>query len=151
MSESAQRGALIFFGLLNLVLGAIMAFAPGFFFDHIGEYGIRNDHYIGDVSAFYLAGGIGLLIAATRRAWREPICVVAALWYGFHALNHLTDVGIASSRGHGWSDTILLAIGAAAFAFLAKAASDSEREGGGPGARRPSPIPERPADYPPGD
>jgi hypothetical protein len=150
VSESIQRGALLFFGALNLALGAIMAIDPGYFFEHIGKYGAENDHYIGDVSAFYLAAGIGLLIAAQRRSWRVPVCVVAALWYGFHAINHLLDVGIASSRGRGWSDSILLAIGAAAFALLAKAAGDDERAGT-PGNRRPAAIPERPADYPPGD
>jgi hypothetical protein len=150
VSESVQRGALLFFGVLNLVLGAIMAIDPGYFFEHIGKYGAENDHYIGDVSAFYLAAGLGLLIAAQRRSWRVPVCVVAALWYCFHAINHLFDVGIASSRGRGWSDTILIAIVGVAFALLAKAAHDDERAGT-PGNRRPAPIPQRPTDYPPGD
>src|SRR5690349_5484824 len=125
-----------------------MAIDPGWFFEHIGKYGAENDHYIGDVSAFYLAAGVGLVIAARRHSWRVPVCSVAALWYLFHAINHLLDVGIASSRGRGWSDAILLAIGAAAFALLAKAAHDDEA--GTPGNRRPSAIPPRPGDYPPG-
>lgn len=149
MSESAQRAALVAFGLLNLVLGAIMLLASGFFFDHIGDYGVRNDHYTGDVGAFYVAGGAGLLIAAARPAWRVPVCVVAAVWYALHALNHLLDIGQASSRADGWRDTILLAIGAAALAHLANVARRTQAAAPGPPA---APAPARPpADYPPGD
>jgi hypothetical protein len=150
MSESAQRAALIAFGLLNLALGVLMLAAPGFFFDNIGEYGIRNDHYIGDVGSFYAAAGIGLLIAAQRPSWRLPVCAVAALWYALHALNHLFDIGLASSSGRGWSDTILLALGAAALAYLAKVAAE-EQAGRGPAGRQPPSPPRRPPDYPPGD
>lgn len=149
MSESAQRAALIAFGLLNLVLGVIMLLAPGFFFDHIGEYGARNDHYIGDVGAFYVAGGAGLLIAAERPAWRVPVCVVAAIWYALHALNHLLDVGQASSRADGWRDTVLLALGAAALAHLANVARRAQA--GDPGPRAGPPPAPRAPDYPPGD
>lgn len=150
MSEQAQRAALIAFGVLNLAIGVTMLFAPGFFFDNIGEYGIRNDHYLGDTGSFYVAGGIGLLVAARRPSWRLPVCVVAAVWYAVHAFNHLLDVGQASSNARGWSDTILIGLGAAALAYLAKLAAADEiarsRDG-----RSPSAPPRRPADYPPGD
>ena len=146
MSEQVQRIALYLFGAFNAILGAIMLVDPGWFFEHIGKYGVENDHYIGDVGSFYLAAGLGGIMAARRPAWRVPICVVSAGWYLFHAINHLTDIGIAPSRAHGWSDTILLAIGAAAFALLAKAAHDDQQAAGGP-----APIPERRPDYPPGD
>lgn len=122
MSESAQRAALVAFGLLNVLIGLSMLLAPGFFFDHIGDYGTRNDHYIGDVGAFYVAGGAGLLIAAQCPAWRLPVCAVAAIWYALHAVNHLFDVGQASSNASGWRDTILLAAAAAALAHLANVA-----------------------------
>ncbi|MFN2612181.1 MAG: hypothetical protein ABR536_02295 [Solirubrobacterales bacterium] len=147
MTEPAQRTALIAFGVLNLAIGLVMLLEPGYFFDHIGEYGIRNDHYLGDTGSFYVAGGIGLLIAARRSAWRLPVCVVAAIWYAIHAINHLFDIGQATSNGRGWSDTILIGLGAAALAYLAKVASD-ERAGS---ADRPSPTSRRPSDYPPGD
>jgi hypothetical protein len=152
MSESTQRAALILFGAINLGLGAIMAVSPGYFFDHIGHYGVENKHYIGDVAAFYLAAGAGLVVAsfASKRSWRVPLCSVAALWYGLHALNHLKDIGLATSHSRGWSDTIFIGAVAVALGLLAKAAHDDEQRGT-PGDRRPSPVPERPADYPPGD
>jgi hypothetical protein len=147
VSESTQRAALYVFGGINLVLGAIMAVDPGFFFDEIGTYGIKNEHYIGDVAAFYLAAGAGLVIAARRPDWRVPVCAVAALWYGLHAINHLMDVGQAESNARGWSDTILIAAVAIALAMLAKAAHDDAQGGG----LKTSRTAERPADYPPGD
>jgi hypothetical protein len=150
VSESAQRAALIVFGALNLILGAIMAIDPGWFFEHIGKYGARNDHYVGDVAAFYLAAGAGLVVAARRPAWRVPICSVAALWYGLHAINHLLDIGQASSDSRGWSDTLLIGAVALALALLARAAHADE-QGGGLAGRKASATPRRPADYPPGD
>lgn len=148
MSDGAQRAALIAFGLLNLGLGLLMAISPGTFFDQIGDYGVRNDHYIRDVSTFYLAGGLAQLLAAQRRSWRVPVCVLSAVWYGLHALNHLTDIDLAKSTARGVTATVLLALGALAFAAIARAAS---RERAGEESRPPAGLSPRPPDYPPGD
>ena len=94
--------------------------APGTFFEEIGDYGIENSHYIGDVGAFTLAFGVALAIAAWRPAWRAPLLWLGALWYGFHAINHAFDTGEAKSEGRGWSDTLLIAFGALAAAWLAR-------------------------------
>lgn len=151
MSDGALRIGLYFFAAVNLLTGALQLLTPGWFFDNIGPYGAENHHYIGDVGAFYVAAGVALLIAVRRPGWREPLLVLAALWYGLHALNHLFDIG-ESNEGdsRGISDTVLLAIGAAALAYMARAAGRRGGEGRPPEHQIPAPTGRRP-DYPPGD
>ena len=60
---------------MQLVLGLLLWLTPGFFFDEIGPYGPRNDHYMGDLATWYLALGAAALIALRRaaggcRCWR---------------------------------------------------------------------------------
>ena len=126
MSEGTLRAGLYVLGGITFATGAFIAVAPGTFFDEVGQYGVRNDHYLGDVGAFYLAAGAGFLIAARRPTWRVPMLVLGAAWYGLHALNHLFDIGEAESDTRGIADTVLLALGAAAFAYLARGASRLE-------------------------
>jgi hypothetical protein len=147
VSERGLQIGLVVFGLINLITGALLFFAPDYFFDHIGPYGVQNNHYLGDLGAFYLAAGAGLLIAVRRPSWRVPLLAVSAVWYGLHAVNHLFDIDQNDrSDARGIGDTILIAIGAAALAYLARAASRQEGSGDGPPPPR-----ERPRDYPPGD
>ena len=127
MSEGTLRGGLYVLGGITVAIGALMAVAPGTFFDEVGPYGIRNDHYIGDNAAFYLAAGIGFLVAITRPSWRVPMLTLGALWYGFHAINHLFDIGEAKSDARGIADTLLLALGSAAFAYLARGSTRLDR------------------------
>jgi hypothetical protein len=123
LSEPTLRGVLVAIAAFHLALGLLMAIAPGTFFDEIGEYGLRNDHYIGDVAAFYLASGAGVLISAWRPSWRVPLLAVGAIWYGLHALNHLIDIGEAESDARGIFDTVALALAATGSVYLARVAS----------------------------
>ena len=109
-------------GLFHLLEGAWMFFAPGSFFDTIGRYGLENTHYVGDLGAFVLAYGVALLLAVGRPSWRGPLLAVGALWYAFHAVNHLFDVNEARSEARGIADTVLLALGAGLLGWLAAAA-----------------------------
>jgi len=129
MTEGAMRAVLLAIAAYQAVFGLLALFAPGTFFDEIGNYGPENLHYVGDVGAFYLAAAFGVGVAAVRPQWRVPILLVGAAWYGLHALNHLFDVGEARSDARGWTDTILLALGAAGSAWLAGVAARLEREG----------------------
>ena len=79
------------------------------------------------VGAFVLAYGIALLIAVGRPSWRTPLLAVGALWYAVHALNHLLDIDEARSNGRGIADTVLLALGSAALAWLAAVSNRLER------------------------
>ena len=112
-------GALAVF---HIAEGLWMEFSPDTFFDVVGRYGLENTHYVGDVGAFVLAYGIALIIAVGRPAWRTPLLAVGALWYAFHALNHLLDIDEARSDERGIADTVLLALGAGALAWLRPAA-----------------------------
>ena len=58
---------LVVFGVGQLVLGLLLWLTPGFFFDEIGPYGVRNDHYMGDLATWYLALGALALVGGARR------------------------------------------------------------------------------------
>ena len=123
LDERTMRVVVAALAVFHVGEGLWMEFSPDSFFDVIGQYGLENTHYVGDVGAFVLGYGIALMIAVARPSWRTPLLAVGALWYAFHALNHLFDIDEARSDGRGISDTVLLALGSAALAWLA-AASD---------------------------
>jgi hypothetical protein len=132
IGERTLKSVLAFVAAYHVLLGLMQLLAPGTFFDEIGNYGVENSHYIGDVGAFTLAFGVALAIAVVRPAWRAPLLWLGALWYGFHAVNHAFDTGEAKSEARGWSDTLLIAFGALASAWLARVseryAEDPNRE-----------------------
>ena len=88
-----MRILLIAFGLGQLLLGLLLWLAPGFFYDEIGPYPPRNDHYMADLATFYLALGAVALVAVKRVSWRVPVLTLALVQYGLHSLNHLIDIG----------------------------------------------------------
>ncbi len=128
MTERALRAVLAVVAAYHVVTGGIALVAPDTFFDEIGKYGVENSHYVGDVGAFILAFGVALAIAVVRPAWRAPLLWLGALWYGFHAINHAFDTGEARSEGRGWADTLLIAFGAVASAWLARVSERMNRE-----------------------
>jgi len=87
------KALLALFGVAQIVLGLLLWLTPGFFFDEIGPYGVRNDHYMGDVASWYIALGAVALVAVRRASWRLPLLALAFLQYALHSLNHLIDVG----------------------------------------------------------
>jgi len=87
------------FAAVQLVLGLLLWLTPGFFFDEIGPYGVRNDHYMGDLATWYLALGAAGVVAVRRTRWRVPVLAVAFIQYALHSLNHLIDIGDADP---GW-------------------------------------------------
>ena len=86
---------LVLFGAGQLVLGVLLWVAPGFFFDEIGPYGARNDHYMGDLATWYLALGAAALVAVRRVGWRIPVLALAFAQNALHSVNHLIDIGDA--------------------------------------------------------
>ena len=131
LTESTLRTTVGALGVFHVLQGAYMLLAPASFYSRIGTYGVENTHYVGDAGSFVLAFGIALLLAVGRPLWRTPVLTVGALWYAVHALNHLVDIGEARSTARGVIDTLLLALGAILFAWLANVA---QRE------RRPEPL-----------
>jgi hypothetical protein len=128
MSEGALRVTLWVVAAIQVGLGLLGLLAPGTFFEEIGPYAPQNDHYIGDLGAYNVAAGFGVAMAAMRPEWRVPILVVGAVLNGLHALNHLFDVGEASSDAKGVFDTVALALLAVGSAYLAEVSSRLRRE-----------------------
>ena len=122
MTERTLRTVLGLLGLYHVITGGLALFAPGTFYDEIGRYGAENLHYVGDVGAFTMAYGIALLLAVGRRSWWVPMLWLGAIWYGLHAFNHAFDTDEARSNARGWVDTLLLAGGCLALAWLANVA-----------------------------
>jgi hypothetical protein len=108
---------LLVFGVAQLLLGAIMVVAPGTFFEEIGPYAPRNDHYIRDVATFYLALGAVSVVAWRSASWRVPVLVFALLQYALHSVNHLVDLGEADPEALGPVNLASLAITAALLAW----------------------------------
>jgi hypothetical protein len=129
VTERTLRIILGLLGLYHVITGLVALLAPGTFFDQIGNYGAENLHYVGDVGAFTAAYGIALLVALGRRSWWTPMLALGAIWYGLHAFNHLFDTDEARSDARGWADTLLLAAGGLALAWLASVSEQLRRRG----------------------
>jgi hypothetical protein len=118
---------LVGFGVYNLALGALMVGAPGLFFEVIGPFGERNDHYTRDTATFSLALGAITLIAVRRSSWRAPVLAVLAIQFTLHALNHLVDIDAARPAAAGPVDFALVTLGAVLASLLAVRALREER------------------------
>ena len=92
---------LIVFGLYALSVGLFMMFAPGTFFDTLGTFGVRNDHYIFDNATFEIPQGLLLLAAVRRVSWR---CLP---WHSRHCTGRCTRSATSSTH------TTVQAIGSA--------------------------------------
>ena len=92
---------LIVFGLYALTVGLFMMFAPGAFFDTLGTFGVRNDHYIFDNATFEVPQGLLLLAAVCRLSWRVPALALP------HCIGRFTRSATSSTR------TTVQAIGSA--------------------------------------
>jgi hypothetical protein len=115
------------FALVNLSLALFMAVSPHAFYTAVGPFEAFNPHYIRDVSTFYAAIGLAMLVAIRRPSWRVPVLAVATLQYGFHSLNHLLDVTKAHPAWLGWFDLLSLAAATGMLAWLWRAAAIQAR------------------------
>ena len=93
---------LLVFGAYSVVLGVFMIVAPGAFFDTVGAFGTRNDHYIFDNASFELPLGLLLLAALRWPSWRVPALAFATAHWALHALSHLVDTGHRAGATVGW-------------------------------------------------
>lgn len=118
--ETLVGVGVVAFSLVNVALAAALAFAPHAFFEDVGPYGVRNDHYMRDLATFYAALGIVGLVAYRRVSWRTPVLWLLALEYSLHTVNHLADVGDAHPRWLGPANLASLAIAAVALVWLAR-------------------------------
>lgn len=91
LGEGTVRALILGLAAYHLALGLFMVLAPGPFFDNVGPFGERNDHYLRDNATINLAFAVALFVAARRASWRIPVLAVVALQYGFHLINHILD------------------------------------------------------------
>lgn len=124
-SESLQGSApsvltvgIALFAAIQLGLALFMAASPHGFYTAVGPFGAYNAHYIRDVSSFYAAIGIGLLIAVRRVSWRVPVLALTTIQYALHSVNHLVDIGNAHPAWTGYFDFFSLAAATVLLAWL---------------------------------
>ena len=105
-----MRALLIAFAAVQLLLGLLLWLTPGFFYDEIGPFGARNDHYMADVATFYIALGTVAFMSVRRPSWRVPVLTLALFQYALHALNHLIDIGESDPGWIGPADFVSLTL-----------------------------------------
>ena len=122
-----MKPLLVLFGAGQVVLGLLLWVTPGFFFDEIGPYGVRNDHYLGDLATWYLALGAVTLVAVRRVGWRVPVLALAFVQYALHSFNHLIDVNHAHPKWLGPANLISLVLTTLLLAWMLNAQRDPAR------------------------
>lgn len=95
-----------------------MIISPATFYEEIGPFNGRSDHYIRDGATFGMAFGILALVAVRRPTWHAPTVLGLLLNFVFHALNHLADINEADPAWLGPADFIGLAAGSALLAWM---------------------------------
>jgi hypothetical protein len=115
------KALLLLFAAAQLVLGVLLWITPGFFFDEIGPYGSRNDHYMGDLATWYLALGAAALVSVRRASWRLPVLALAFAQYALHSVNHLIDIGDAHPKWLGPANFVSLVLTTVLLAWMVNA------------------------------
>ena len=120
---------LIVFGVYSVLLGLFMFIAPGTFFDSLGSFGARNDHYIFDNATFEIPQGLLLLAAVRRVSWRVPALAFATVHWALHSISHIVDPHHGAGDLIGWLEAGGLVATTVILAFALRAAVTG-REGG---------------------
>lgn len=118
---------LVVFGIYALAIGLFMLVAPGTFFDTLGAFGVRNDHYIFDNASFEVPQGLMLLAAMRWPSWRVPALAFATLHWALHSVSHLVDPHHAAGDWVGWLEAGGLVATTAILAMALRAAVTAER------------------------
>ena len=119
---------LIVFGAYSVLIGLFMMLAPGTFFDTLGNFGARNDHYIFDNATFELPLGVLLLAAIRWPTWRVPALAFATLHWGLHALSHILDTHHGAGIWVGLLEFAGLVLATVLFAIAMRYSIIDERE-----------------------
>jgi hypothetical protein len=122
-APSTLLAGLVAFALVQLFLALFMAVAPHGFFTAVGPYGTYNGHYIRDVSTFYGAIGVGLLVAVRKPVWRVPVLAITTIQYALHSFNHLLDIAKAHPAWTGYFNFFSLAAATVLLAWLGREAA----------------------------
>ena len=95
-------------GIYHSLAGVALLFFPWWFFQHSGPFPPFNQHYEGDLGAYVLAVGIGLLVATPLPENYPWVIRVGALASLLHAANHLAGAILYPSVS-AWAQTLVLA------------------------------------------
>src|SRR5689334_8800867 len=118
---------LVVFGLYSVVLGVFMLVAPGAFFDTLGNFCARNDHYIFGSASFELPLGLMMLAALRWASWRVPALAFATVHWALHALSHIIDPHHAAGESIGWLEAAALVVTTAFLAIALRASVAEEK------------------------
>ena len=118
---------LIAFGVYSVLVGLFMFVAPGTFFETLGNFGARNDHYIVDNASFEFPLGLMMLAAVRWSSWRVPALAFATLHWGLHALIHIIDPHHAAGESIGWLEGGGLVVATAMLAIALHASVVAEK------------------------
>jgi hypothetical protein len=121
--------SLVVFGVYALGIGLFMMFFPGAFFDTLGTFGFRNDHYIFDNATFEIPQGLLLLVAVRRVSWRVPALAFATLHWALHAISHIIDPHHGAGDFIGWLEAGGLVATTVILAMALRAAVTAEKGG----------------------
>lgn len=121
-------------GAFMLAQGIWMVVSPGTFFDVLGPFGERNDHYLRDNATWALALGVLALLAAGQASWRLPVLALAAVQSALHAVNHVIDAGEADPGWVGVFDAVALVLITALLVVLLRQPAALANGGGRPSA-----------------
>ena len=84
------------FGLANAANGLWMLLAPARWYHHlpagVPDTGPLNAHFVRDIGAAFLTICIAFCIAAWKVRYRRAVVLAATLFFGLHALVHVTDL-----------------------------------------------------------
>ena len=106
-------------GLFYLLSGLALLALPQWFYANVGTFPPFNRHYAGDLGAFLLPIGIGLLLAARDPRRHRLLIGVVAAGNILHALNHLFDAILGQeSLAHWLQDTVPLVLFGALFLWV---------------------------------
>jgi hypothetical protein len=121
------EATLIVFGVYSVLVGLFMFVAPGMFFDTLGEFGARNDHYIFDNATFEFPLGLMMLAAVRWTSWRVPALAFGTLHWGLHALSHILDPHHGAGDAIGWLEAAGLVGTTVLLAFALRASIVAEK------------------------
>src|SRR6478672_3824152 len=123
---SSVEVTMIAFVLYPLGIDLLMMFAPGPFFETLGTFGVRNDHYIFDNATFEIPQGLLLLAAVRRVSWRVPALAFATVHWALHAISHTIDPHHGAGDLIGWLEAGGLVVTTVILAVALRAAMNAE-------------------------
>ena len=97
-----MRGIFWLLGLLNLANGLWMLLAPAGWYQNlpagVPDTGPLNLHFVRDIGAAFTTIGVAFLVAAPDAPRRRGVLLAATLFFGLHALVHVSE--LAAGRLH---------------------------------------------------